>query len=79
MQFIKIIETSVQNAIKLRNFNLRMKPNSSIMSLFQEIEIMEEELKTKNALIQKHSQLIQTWRGEVKEQLDRHLTELERV
>ncbi|XP_078168943.1 mediator of RNA polymerase II transcription subunit-like protein [Carex rostrata] len=47
--------------------------------LQQEIAIMEEELKTKNVLIQKHSQLIQTWRGEVKEQLDRHLTELERV
>ncbi|KAF3324701.1 mediator of RNA polymerase II transcription subunit 28 [Carex littledalei] len=47
--------------------------------LQQEIAIMEEELKTKNGLIQKHSQLIQTWRGEVKEQLDRHLTELERV
>jgi hypothetical protein len=57
-----------------------MEPNYfSTVSLFQDIEIMEEELKTKNALVQKHSQLIQTWRGELTEQLDRHLTELERL
>jgi mediator of RNA polymerase II transcription subunit 28 len=57
-----------------------MVPNCPLLILlFQEIAMMEEELKTKNMLIQKHSQLIQTWRGEVKEQLDRHLTELERV
>ncbi|KAJ4820831.1 Mediator of RNA polymerase II transcription subunit 28 [Rhynchospora pubera] len=47
--------------------------------LQQEMAIMEEELKTKDALIQKNSQLIQKWRGELKEQLDRHSTELERV
>ncbi|KAM6551083.1 hypothetical protein CsatB_000891 [Cannabis sativa] len=37
---------------------------------------MEEELKVKTELINKHEKLIQGWRKELKDQLDKHLTEL---
>lgn len=40
---------------------------------------MEEELKTKSELIKKHEALIQRWQKELRDQLDRHTTELERV
>jgi len=40
---------------------------------------MEEELKTKSELIAKHEKLIEGWRKELKEQLGKHITELERV
>lgn len=40
---------------------------------------MEEELKTKSELIIKHEKIIQGWRKDLKEQLHRHFTELERV
>lgn len=45
----------------------------------QEIEKMEEELKTKTELIAKQERLIQGWREELKDQLDKHIMELERV
>lgn len=45
----------------------------------QEITTMEEELKTKSELIAKHKKLIEGWRKELKEQLGKHITELERV
>lgn len=41
--------------------------------------MMEEELKTKNELINQQERLIQGWRKELKDQLDKHITELERV
>ena len=41
--------------------------------------MMEEELKKKNELIEKHERLIQGWKKELKDQLDKHNTELERV
>ncbi|RZR82064.1 hypothetical protein BHM03_00008407 [Ensete ventricosum] len=47
--------------------------------VFQEISVMEEELKTKTELIKKHQRLIDGWRKELKEQLEKHVTELERV
>nr|CAD1829808.1 unnamed protein product [Ananas comosus var. bracteatus] len=47
--------------------------------LRKEISNMEEELKTKSELIMKHEKIIQGWRKDLKEQLDRHITELERV
>ncbi|XP_043712957.1 mediator of RNA polymerase II transcription subunit 28 isoform X3 [Telopea speciosissima] len=47
--------------------------------LRKEITLMEEELKTKTELIKKHERLIQGWRKELKDQLDKHITELERV
>ncbi|WOL03295.1 hypothetical protein Cni_G12015 [Canna indica] len=47
--------------------------------LRKEIYTMEEELKTKSELIKKHERLIDGWRKELKEQLQRHVTELERV
>jgi len=40
---------------------------------------MEEELKAKTELIRKQEQLIQSWRKELKDQLDRHRSELEKV
>lgn len=40
---------------------------------------MEEELKIKDEIIKKQERLIQAWRKELKEQLDKHKTELERV
>ncbi|KAK6941011.1 hypothetical protein RJ641_030542 [Dillenia turbinata] len=46
---------------------------------FQEIAAMEEELKIKDELIKKQERLIQTWRKELKDQLDEHNMELERV
>ncbi|KAG1365256.1 mediator of RNA polymerase II transcription subunit 28 [Cocos nucifera] len=47
--------------------------------LRKEISIMEEELKAKSELIKKHEKLIQGWRKELKDQLEKHVTELERV
>lgn len=40
---------------------------------------MEEELKIKGELITKHEKLIQGWRKELKDQLEKHTNELERV
>ena len=45
----------------------------------QEIAVMEEELKIKTELVSKHEKLIQGWRKELKDQLEKHHTELERV
>ncbi|CAL9145252.1 unnamed protein product [Musa hybrid cultivar] len=47
--------------------------------LRKEISVMEEELKTKTELIKKHQRLIDGWRKELKEQLEKHVTELETV
>ncbi|XP_077218525.1 mediator of RNA polymerase II transcription subunit-like protein [Tasmannia lanceolata] len=47
--------------------------------LRKEIAVMEEELKTKSELIKKHESLMQGWRKELKDQFDKHITELERV
>ncbi|EEC78550.1 hypothetical protein OsI_18513 [Oryza sativa Indica Group] len=44
-----------------------------------DIAIMEEELKTKSELIDKHKKLIEGWQKELKDQLGKHVTELERV
>ncbi|KAI3449468.1 hypothetical protein Pfo_006133 [Paulownia fortunei] len=48
-------------------------------TLRKEIATMEEELKVKTELINKQERLIQGWRTELKEQLDKHNIELERV
>ena len=45
----------------------------------QEIALMEEELNVKTELIKKQENLIQEWQKGLKDQLDRHKTELERV
>ncbi|PWA99317.1 hypothetical protein CTI12_AA009840 [Artemisia annua] len=47
--------------------------------LQKDIAMMEEELKTKTNLIKKQERLIQGWRQELKDQLEKHNTELERV
>ncbi|XP_057483760.1 mediator of RNA polymerase II transcription subunit 28-like [Actinidia eriantha] len=48
-------------------------------TLRKEIVLMEEELKIKSELIGKQERLIKGWRKELKDQLDKHNTELERV
>ncbi|XP_057509701.1 mediator of RNA polymerase II transcription subunit 28-like [Actinidia eriantha] len=48
-------------------------------SLRKEIAFMEEELKVKSELINKQERLIQGWRKDLKDQLDKHNIELERV
>ncbi|KAF8392576.1 hypothetical protein HHK36_022921 [Tetracentron sinense] len=48
-------------------------------TLRKEIAVIEEELKIKSEIIKKHERLIQGWRKELKDQLDKHITELERV
>ncbi|CAI9117551.1 OLC1v1018953C1 [Oldenlandia corymbosa var. corymbosa] len=48
-------------------------------TLRREITRMEEELKLKDDLIRQQERIIQGWRKELKEQLDKHNTELERV
>ncbi|XP_057965054.1 mediator of RNA polymerase II transcription subunit 28 isoform X2 [Malania oleifera] len=47
--------------------------------LRKEIATMEEELKMKTRIVEKQERLIQGWRKELKDQLDKHNTELERV
>ncbi|KAI3701711.1 hypothetical protein L6452_26984 [Arctium lappa] len=47
--------------------------------LQKDIAKMEEEVKTKTDLIKKQERLIQGWRKELKDQLEKHNTELERV
>lgn len=41
--------------------------------------MMEEELKVKDEIIKKQEILIQGWRKELQDQLEKHNTELERV
>lgn len=53
--------------------------NGCTFSFFQEIDAMEEELRIKTELIKKHERLIQGWKKDLKDQLDKHNTELERV
>ncbi|KAG9145748.1 hypothetical protein Leryth_011187 [Lithospermum erythrorhizon] len=48
-------------------------------TLNKEIAAMEEELKEKDALIEKYDKLIQGWRKDLQEQLEKHKTELEKV
>lgn len=47
--------------------------------LQKEISVMEEELKVKTELIKKQEQLIEGWKKELREQLDKHKSELEKV
>lgn len=49
------------------------------MFALQEISVMEEELKTKSELVAKHKKLIEGWQKELKDQLGKDVTELERV
>lgn len=40
---------------------------------------MEEELKIKDELVQKQEKVIQEWKKELRDRLDKHNVELERV
>ncbi|OAY61837.1 hypothetical protein MANES_01G220201v8 [Manihot esculenta] len=44
-----------------------------------EIDVMEEEVQIKDGIIKKQETWIQGWRKELKDQLDKHKTELERL
>uniref|UniRef100_A0A2P2KNJ1 Mediator of RNA polymerase II transcription subunit 28 n=1 Tax=Rhizophora mucronata TaxID=61149 RepID=A0A2P2KNJ1_RHIMU len=48
-------------------------------TLKKEIAMMEEELKIKDEIIKKQERLIEGWRKELKDHLEKHKTELERV
>ena len=48
-------------------------------SFLQEIGVMEEELNIKTEIIKKHERLIQSWKKELKDQLNKHNTELQKV
>ncbi|KAF9602297.1 hypothetical protein IFM89_026414 [Coptis chinensis] len=66
--------------LQLYFIGLQQEENpSEVETLRKEISAMEEELKTKSELIKRHEKLIQGWRTELKEQLGKHVTELERV
>ncbi|KAM3687877.1 hypothetical protein ACJW30_10G108700 [Castanea mollissima] len=52
---------------------------TKVEKLGKEIAMMEEELKIKTEIIKKQERLIQGWRKELKDQLDKHNAELERV
>ncbi|XP_010545002.1 PREDICTED: mediator of RNA polymerase II transcription subunit 28 [Tarenaya hassleriana] len=72
----------MEAAKKLHLYFISLKredPPTRAETLRKEIAGMEEELKTKIELIKKHERLIQDWRKEIKEQLDKHRIELERV
>ncbi|XP_050373758.1 mediator of RNA polymerase II transcription subunit 28 [Argentina anserina] len=47
--------------------------------LRKEISVMEDELKKKTEIIEKHERLIQGWKKELKDQLNKHNTELQKV
>ncbi|CAN6336353.1 unnamed protein product [Urochloa humidicola] len=72
----------MESAKKLQSYFISLQredqPTAEDM-LRKEISTMEEELKTKSELIVKHKKLIEGWRKELKEQLGKHITELERV
>ncbi|RZC13083.1 Mediator of RNA polymerase II transcription subunit 28, partial [Glycine soja] len=52
---------------------------TKVEMLRKEIALMEEELNIKNELIKKQENLIQEWKKELKDQLDKHKIELDRV
>ncbi|KAK2361384.1 hypothetical protein P8452_65129 [Trifolium repens] len=54
------------------------KPTKAEM-LRKEIALMEDELNEKNELIKKQEHLIQEWKKELTDQLDKHNIELNRV
>ncbi|XP_028768391.1 mediator of RNA polymerase II transcription subunit 28 [Neltuma alba] len=58
---------------------LRESQPSKAEMLRKEIAVMEEELQRKTELIRKQENLVQGWRNELKDQLDKHSTELDRV
>ncbi|RYR18926.1 hypothetical protein Ahy_B03g063548 [Arachis hypogaea] len=52
---------------------------TKVEMLRKDITLMEEELDRKNELIKKQESLVLEWKKELKEQMDKHKTELERV
>ncbi|XP_006654063.1 mediator of RNA polymerase II transcription subunit 28 [Oryza brachyantha] len=72
----------MEAAKKLQSYFISLqredRPTTEEM-LRKDIATMEEELKTKSELIAKHKKLIEGWQKELKDQLGKHVTELERV
>ncbi|KAA0044351.1 hypothetical protein IC582_017526 [Cucumis melo] len=52
---------------------------TKVETLRKEISAIEEELKVKNDIIKKQERLIEGWKKDLKEQLDKHNNELEKV
>ncbi|KAK4349463.1 hypothetical protein RND71_032218 [Anisodus tanguticus] len=73
--FMEAAKNLQLNLIGLQREDLPTRPEM----LRKEIEKMEEELEIKTELIAKQERLIQGWRKELKDQLDKHIMELERV
>ncbi|KAL2507637.1 mediator of RNA polymerase II transcription subunit 28-like [Forsythia ovata] len=59
-------------------YNARISPPEQ-KPFRRRLPMMEEELKLKTEVINRQERLIQGWREELKEQLHKHTTELERV
>ncbi|XP_068663674.1 mediator of RNA polymerase II transcription subunit 28 isoform X2 [Aristolochia californica] len=72
----------MEAAKKLQLYFIRLQqedePNKE-ENLCKEIQVMEEELKAKTEMIKKHENLIEGWGKELKDQLEKHVLELERV
>ena len=49
------------------------------ITFHQEISAIEEELKLKDDIIKKQERLIEGWKKDLKDQLDKHNNELEKV
>ncbi|KAF4374192.1 hypothetical protein F8388_022958 [Cannabis sativa] len=74
-----VVVPALDNILKMKRppyLNLQRQLVLFYLIQSQEIAVMEEELKVKTELINKHEKLIQGWRKELKDQLDKHLTEL---
>ncbi|PIA53464.1 hypothetical protein AQUCO_00900212v1 [Aquilegia coerulea] len=66
--------------LQLYFIGLQQEKNpSEAETLRKEISMLEEELNTKTELIKKQEKIIQGWRKDLKDQLNKHVTELERV
>ncbi|KAL9246034.1 hypothetical protein vseg_019618 [Gypsophila vaccaria] len=66
--------------LELYFMGLQREEQPSKAELLQkDIAAMEDELKKKSELIEKQNQLIQGWRKELQDQLDKHKSELQRV
>ncbi|KAK9681909.1 hypothetical protein RND81_10G036100 [Saponaria officinalis] len=66
--------------LELYFMSLQHEDQPSKAELLQkDIAAMEDELKIKSELIEKQNQLIQGWRKELQDQLDKHKSELHKV
>lgn len=72
----------MEAAKKLQLYFIGLQRNdqpTKVEMLQKEIAMMEEELKVKIEMVKKQESLIHEWRKELKGQMDKHISELERV